>query len=206
MYQAKQSGRNNYQFFRARMNARSAERQSIEEGLRHALERKEFVLHYQPKIDLKTGAITGAEALIRWQHPDRGLVSPLQFVPIAEDCGLILPIGQWVLREACRQARAWQDAGLQAIPVAVNVSSVEFRSEEFINNVWTILKDTRLEPRYLELELTESVLMQHVESTACTLKALKDMGVTLAVDDLIVPGLVESGGSRLRAPYATCSC
>lgn len=183
MYQAKQSGRNNYQFFSASMNARSAERQSIEEGLRHALERKEFVLHYQPKIDLKTGAIIGAEALIRWQRPDHGLVSPLQFVPIAEECGLILPIGQWVLRQACRQARAWQDAGMRAIPVAVNVSSVEFRSEEFINNVWTILKDTRLEPRYLELELTESVLMQHVESTACTLKALKDMGATLAIDD-----------------------
>jgi EAL domain-containing protein (putative c-di-GMP-specific phosphodiesterase class I) len=183
MYQAKQSGRNNYQFFRATMNARSAERQSIEEGLRRALERKEFVLHYQPKIDLKTGAITGAEALIRWQHPDHGLVSPLQFVPIAEECGLILPIGQWVLRETCRQARAWQDAGLPAIPVAVNVSSVEFRTEEFVNNVWAVLKDTRLEPRYVEFELTESVLMQHVESTACTLKALKDMGTTLAVDD-----------------------
>ena len=183
MYQAKQSGRNNYQFFRATMNARSAERHSIEEGLRQALERKEFVLHYQPKIDLKTGAITGAEALIRWQHPDHGLVSPLQFVPIAEECGLILPIGQWVLRETCRQARAWQDAGLPAIPVAVNVSSVEFRTEEFVNNVGAVLKDTRLEPRYVEFELTESVLMQHVESTACTLKALKDMGATLAVDD-----------------------
>jgi EAL domain-containing protein (putative c-di-GMP-specific phosphodiesterase class I) len=183
MYQAKQSGRNNYQFFEASMNARSDERHSIEEDLRHALERKEFRLHYQPKIDLKTGAITGAEALIRWQHPDRGLVSPLQFVPIAEECGLILPIGQWVLRQACQQARAWQDAGMRAIPVAVNVSSVEFRKEEFINNVWTTLKDTLLEPRYLELELTESVLMKHVESTASTLKALKDMGTTLAVDD-----------------------
>ena len=183
MYQAKQTGRNNYQFFKASMNARSAERQSIEEGLRQGLERKQFVLHYQPKIDLKTGAITGAEALVRWQHPDRGLISPLQFVPIAEECGLILPIGQLVLREACRQARAWKDAGLRAIPVAVNVSSVEFRSEEFINNVCTTLKDTRFEPGYLELELTESVLMQHAESTVCTLKALKDMGVTLAVDD-----------------------
>jgi diguanylate cyclase (GGDEF)-like protein/PAS domain S-box-containing protein len=183
MYQAKQSGRNNYQFFRASMNARFADRQSLEQDLRYALERKEFELHYQPKIDLKTGAITGAEALLRWQHPDRGLVFPVQFVPIAEECGLILPIGQWALRQACQQARAWQDAGVRAIPVAVNVSSVEFRREEFINNVWTILKDTRLEPRYLELELTESVLMQNVESTACTLKALKDMGATLAVDD-----------------------
>jgi diguanylate cyclase (GGDEF)-like protein/PAS domain S-box-containing protein len=183
MLRAKQSGRNNYQFFRANMNARSAERQSVEEGLRHALRRKEFVLHYQPKIHLKTGAIIGAEALIRWQRPDHGLVSPRQFVPIAEECGLILPIGQWVLCHACRQARAWQDAGIRAIPVAVNVSSVEFRSEEFINNVWTILRDTRLEPRYLELELTESVLMQNVESTATTLNALRDMGTTVAIDD-----------------------
>ena len=183
MYQAKQNGRNNYQFFKTSMNARFADRQSLEQDLRYALERKEFELHYQPKIDLKTGAITGAEALLRWQHPDRGLVSPVQFVHIAEECGLILPIGQWALRQACQQARAWQDAGVRAIPVAVNVSSVEFRREEFINNVWTILKDTRLEPRYLELELTESVLMQHVESTACTLKAIKDMGATLAVDD-----------------------
>jgi diguanylate cyclase (GGDEF)-like protein/PAS domain S-box-containing protein len=183
MYQAKQTGRNTYQFFKASMNARSAERQSIEEGLRHGLERKQFVLHYQPKIDLQTGAITGVEALVRWQHPDRGLISPLQFVPVAEECGLILPIGQLVLREACRQARAWKDAGLRAIPIAVNVSSIEFRSEEFIENVCTTLKDTRFEPGYLELELTESVLMQHAESAASTLKALKEMGVTFAVDD-----------------------
>src|SRR5260370_16649775 len=162
------------------MNARFADRQSLEQDLRYALQRKEFELHYQPKIDLKTGAITGAEALLRWQHPDRGLVFPLQFVPIAEECGLILPIGQWALRRACQQARAWQDAGMRAIPVAVNVSSVEFRRQEFINNVWTILKDTRLEPRYLELELTESFLMQHVESTTFTLKPLKDIHSPLA--------------------------
>ena len=114
MYQAKENGRQSYQFFKPAMNVRAVERQSIEESLRRALERQEFALHYQPKIDLRTGAITGAEALLRWTHPTRGSVSPAQFIPVAEDCGLILPIGAWVLREACRQARAWADAGLPA--------------------------------------------------------------------------------------------
>ncbi len=183
MYEGKKRGPNNYLFFKQDMNDRTIERQSIEADLRGALNRKEFVLHYQPKINLKTGKITGAEALIRWQHPDRGLVSPLQFIPVAEESGLILPIGQWVLREACRQARGWIDAGLHAVPVAVNVSSLEFRSEGFLENLRAILKDTCLDPRYLELELTESVLMQHAESSAAVLRALKSIGVRLAVDD-----------------------
>jgi diguanylate cyclase (GGDEF)-like protein/PAS domain S-box-containing protein len=183
MYQAKENGRNNYQFFRHHMNVRAAERQSLEGSLSRALERHEFVLHYQPKINLETGAITGAEALIRWLHLGRGLISPAQFVPIAEETGLLLPIGQWVLREACRQARAWLDAGLRPVPVAVNISAVEFRDKGFLEGVRAILKDTRLEPRNLELELTESVLMQHAESTASVLQALKAMGVQLAVDD-----------------------
>jgi diguanylate cyclase (GGDEF)-like protein/PAS domain S-box-containing protein len=183
MYEAKELGRNNYQFFKSDMNALAVQRKSLEDSLGVALEREEFVLHYQPKVDLNTGAITSVEALVRWQHPDRGLLPPLQFVPIAEDCGLIVPIGQWVLCEACRQARAWQDAGLQAIPIAVNVSSKEFRSKDFLKNVQAILRHTRLEPRYLELELTESVFMQYAESTASALEALKGMGVRLAVDD-----------------------
>jgi diguanylate cyclase (GGDEF)-like protein/PAS domain S-box-containing protein len=183
MYRAKEKGPNNYQFFERGMNVRATERQWIEASLRHALERDEFVLHYQPKINLKTGEITGVEALIRWQHPDRGLVFPLQFISVAEDCGLMLPIGRWVLRESCKQAQAWQDAGLRPIEMAVNVSSVEFRSDDFLEGVKTILKDTRLEPRYLELELTESVLMRHVEFTAPALQKLKAMGVRLAVDD-----------------------
>ena len=195
MYEAKEHGRNNYQFFKSDMNDLAAQRKSLEDRLGLALEREEFVLHYQPKVDLNTGAITSVEALVRWQHPDRGLVPPLQFVPIAEDCGLIVPIGQWVIREACRQARAWQDAGLQAIPVSVNVSSIEFRSKDFLKNVQAILGDTRLEPRYLELELTESVLMQHAESTASALETLKSMGVRLAVDDF---GTGYSGLSYLR--------
>ena len=183
MYQAKENGRQSYQFFKPAMNVRAVERQSIEEGLRRALERQEFALHYQPKINLKTGAITGAEALMRWTHPTRGLVSPAQFIPIAEDCGLILPIGNWVLREACRQARAWVDAGLPLVTMAVNISAMEFRDENFLEGVFAILKDTGLDPRSLELELTESVLMKHAESTASILKTLRARGVRLAVDD-----------------------
>ena len=183
MYQAKEKGRSNYQFFEKGMNVRAVERQSIEGDLRFALERDELVMHYQPKVDLRTGGITGVEALLRWQHPERGLVGPLQFISIAEDCGLMLPIGQWVLRESCRQAKAWQDAGLPAIEMAVNVSSVEFRSDKFLEDISTILKETGLKPRYLELELTESVLMQHAEFSVPVLQKLKAMGVRLAIDD-----------------------
>jgi EAL domain-containing protein (putative c-di-GMP-specific phosphodiesterase class I) len=165
------------------MNTRAIKRQTIEADLRGALKRNEFVLHYQPKMNLQTGRITGAEALIRWLHPNRGLVPPLQFIPIAEESGLILPIGQWVLREACRQVQAWIAAGLPATPVAVNVSSLEFRSEGFLESLRAILKETRLDPRYLELELTESVLMQHAESSVLVLNTLKSIGVRLAVDD-----------------------
>jgi diguanylate cyclase (GGDEF)-like protein/PAS domain S-box-containing protein len=183
MYHAKESGRNNFQFFKPEMNRQAVERQSLEGGLRHAVERGEFLLHYQPKINLFTGQITGAEALIRWQHPDRGLISPAQFVPIAEDCGLILPIGRWVLREACKQARAWQDAGLPFKRVSVNVSATEFRAKTFLEDVRAILRETGLEACYLDLELTEGVLMQNAKSSASSLRELKRMGVHLAVDD-----------------------
>jgi EAL domain-containing protein (putative c-di-GMP-specific phosphodiesterase class I) len=183
MYHAKENGRNNFQYFTAEMNVKVVARQSLEASLRRALERQEFLLHYQPKVNLNTGEITSVEALIRWQHPDRGLVSPAEFVPIAEDSGLILPIGRWVLREACRQARAWQDAGLPPIPVAVNVSSAEFRKTDFVEGVRTILKETGLEARYLELELTEGVLMDDAKFTASVLQELKGMGIRLAADD-----------------------
>ncbi len=139
MYQAKDSGHQCYRFYTPDMNARAVERQSIEEGLRRALERSEFTLHYQPKIDLKTGAITGAEALSRWTQATRGSVSPAEFVPVAEDCGLIVPIGAWVLREACRQARAWVDEGFPMATMAVNISALEFRDENFLENLFTIL-------------------------------------------------------------------
>jgi diguanylate cyclase (GGDEF)-like protein/PAS domain S-box-containing protein len=183
MYHAKESGRNNFQFFKPEMNWQAVERQSLEGSLRHAVERGEFLLHYQPKINLFTGQITGAEALIRWQHPDRGLISPAQFVPIAEDCGLILPIGRWVLREACKQAREWQDAGLPFKRVSVNVSATEFRAKTFLEGVSTTLRETALQARHLDLELTEGVLMQNAKSTASVLQELKKMGVHLAVDD-----------------------
>ena len=183
MYRAKERGRNNFQFFKAEMNLKAVERQSLEGSLRRALEREEFLLHYQPKVNLDTGEITGSEALIRWQHPDRGLVPPSQFVPIAEDCGLILQIGRWVLREACSQARAWQNAGLLPLPIAVNVSAVEFRDKGFAERVRTVLSEPGLEARYLELELTEGVLMEDAESMVSVLQEIKMMGVHLAVDD-----------------------
>jgi EAL domain-containing protein (putative c-di-GMP-specific phosphodiesterase class I) len=165
------------------MNVWAVERQAIEEGLRHALERQEFAVYYQPKINLRTGEISGAEALLRWKHPIRGMVPPGQFIPLAEDCGLILPIGNWVLREACRQAQAWADAGLGLGTMAVNISAVQLRDENFIDGVFAILKDTGLDAQSLELELTESVLMKHAESAASILKTLRAKGVQLAVDD-----------------------
>ena len=183
MYHAKEMGRDNYQFFKREMNVRAVERQVIESHLRHALERQEFVLHYQPKVNLATGAITGAEALLRWVHPEWGVVLPERFVPIAEDCGLIVPIGRWVLREACAQARRWEDAGLKPASIAVNISALEFRREDFVEGVRAILSETALEPRCLQLEITESVLMHHAASSTAILQQLKDMGVQLAVDD-----------------------
>jgi diguanylate cyclase (GGDEF)-like protein/PAS domain S-box-containing protein len=183
MYQAKANGRQKYQYFKPAMNVRAVERQSLEESLRRALERQEFVVHYQPKINLKTGRITGAEALLRWTHPTRGPVPPGQFIPVAEDCGLILPIGTWVLRQACQQAQAWVDAGLPLGNMAVNISAMQLQNENFLEGVFAILQDTRLDPRLLELELTESVLMKHAESTASILTALRGRGVQVAVDD-----------------------
>jgi diguanylate cyclase (GGDEF)-like protein/PAS domain S-box-containing protein len=183
MYQAKDNGRQSYRFFKPAMNVRAVERQSIEAGLRRALERQEFSLHYQPKINLRTREITGAEALLRWMHPSRGPVPPGQFIPVAEDCGLILPIGKWVLREACRQARLWEDAGLTLGTMSVNISAMEFRGENFLENVTSALSDTGLNPKSLELELTESVLMKRAESAIAVLQALRAIGVRLAVDD-----------------------
>jgi diguanylate cyclase (GGDEF)-like protein/PAS domain S-box-containing protein len=183
MYHAKDSGRDSYQFFKPEMNIRAMERQSLEDSLRHAIERCELSLHYQPKMNLATGTIIGVEALIRWFHPQRGLVPPVQFIAIAEDSGLIVPIGRWVLREACRQARAWQIAGLPPMCMAINISAVELRTPGFVAGVRTTLKETNLEPRYLELELTETALLEDSRSVADVLKELKDVGVLLALDD-----------------------
>jgi diguanylate cyclase (GGDEF)-like protein/PAS domain S-box-containing protein len=183
MYHAKDNGRDNFQFFKEHMNVRAVERQSIENGLRHALQREEYILHYQPRMELETGAITGVEALIRWQHPRRGLMLPPQFIPIAEQCGLMVPIGRWVLREACRQARAWQDAGLSAIRMAVNVSAVELRTKDFAASVHAVLTDTDLDPSCLELDLSETFLIQDSKSTIAVLQSIEGMGVRLALDD-----------------------
>jgi diguanylate cyclase (GGDEF)-like protein/PAS domain S-box-containing protein len=183
MYHAKERGRNCYQFFEQNMHARAVERQRTEAGLHLALARHEFVLHYQPKVDLGTGMICGTEALLRWVHPERGLLFPKEFVPIAEDGGLMVPIGRWVLGEACRQARAWIDEGRPPMAVAVNISAVEFRDPGFLPHLRMALRDSGLDARYLELELTESALIPHDGSAGLVLQALKEMGVQVAIDD-----------------------
>jgi diguanylate cyclase (GGDEF)-like protein/PAS domain S-box-containing protein len=183
MYEAKRNGRNRYQSFRKDMTTRLAKRVLLEADLRLALGRKEFLLHYQPKIDLQTGQVTGMETLLRWQHPERGMLLPADFMPIAEECGLILHIGQWVLIEACRQAREWSDSGIGVVPISVNVSAVEFQSKDFLSGVRAALIATGMEPQNLELELTETVLMQDAESAVVTLLALKAMGIRVAIDD-----------------------
>jgi diguanylate cyclase (GGDEF)-like protein len=194
-YEAKKLGRNNCQFFRAEMQARVVEWQSLEGNLRGALDRNEFMLMYQPKIALNTGDISGVEALIRWQHPERGLIQPLKFVPIAEESGLIIPIGHWVLLEACRQVCLWAAAGLPPVRVAVNVSALQFASKDFLSSVRAVLISTGMDPRNLELELTETVLMGDAEAAMQTLRALKGIGVQLVVDDF---GVGYSSFSYLR--------
>jgi len=183
MLTAKESGRNNYQFFRPDMNEHELERQSLESGLRYALHRREFMLYYQPKINLETETITGAEALIRWRQPGHGVVLPDKFIPVAEQCGYIVPIGRWAMREVCRQTRDWLHAGLAPIRVAINISAVELRSKDFVQGVRSVLDEIGLHAGFLEIELTETALMQDPKSTITVLRALKDMGVRLTLDD-----------------------
>jgi diguanylate cyclase (GGDEF)-like protein/PAS domain S-box-containing protein len=183
MYCAKQGGRNRFRFFTEDMNAQVMERLTLENSLRLALGREELFLVYQPQMDIATGRITGLEALLRWQHPELGLVPPDKFIRIAENSGLIVPIGEWVLRTACRQARKWQDEGLPAVPVAVNVSAVQFRQEGFCELIQRVLHETGLAPQYLELELTESLLLSSADVTFSVLQELKAMGLKLAIDD-----------------------
>ena len=183
MYHAKERGRNNYQFFRHDMNTRAVERQLIESNLRQALERDEFRLHYQPKVDLKTNRITGVEALLRWEHPEWGLVLPERFIVVAEECGLIIPIGRWVLGEACAQAVRWRAQGISPVSIAINVSALEFRHRDFFDYALTVLDATGVDPSCLQLELTESVLMRDVATSAGLLAKFKTMGVQIAVDD-----------------------
>ncbi|MHC8357697.1 putative bifunctional diguanylate cyclase/phosphodiesterase [Pseudomonas sp. LB3P81] len=183
MRNIKESGPNDFSFFIDEMNQRARDQQSIETGIRLALERNEFVLHYQPKLDLGSGKVVGAEALIRWQKPGHGLVYPSDFISVAEDSGLIVPLSKWVLAEACRQACAWQAAGLPKICMSVNMSAIDFRQRDFVDGIELILKQTGLEPALLELEITEGVLMQNIESTVTALNRLKVMGIRLAIDD-----------------------
>jgi len=183
MYHAKELGRNNYQFFRQDMNTRAVERQLIESSLRRALERSEFTLYYQPKVDLQTDRITGVEALLRWEHPEWGLVMPERFITIAEECGLIIPIGRWVLGEACAQLVRWHANGMADVSVAVNISALEFRHRDFFAHALAIFEATGVDRARVQLELTESVLMHDVSASAHLLDKFKAMGVQIAVDD-----------------------
>jgi len=183
MYHAKQQGKAAFQYYSAAMNAASVERLTLESGLRRALEDDALELHYQPQVDVRTGKIIGAEALLRWKHAQRGYISPATFIPIAEDSGLILPIGEWVIERACRQAMEWQRAGLPKIPVAVNVSGVQVRRQELCELVRRVLDDTGLEPSMLQIEITETVIVAVRERAIELLAQLRELGVTLALDD-----------------------
>ncbi|ROM51582.1 putative bifunctional diguanylate cyclase/phosphodiesterase [Pseudomonas rhodesiae] len=183
MHTSKERGANDFSFYTEDMNLRAQRQQNLESAIRHALERDEFVLHYQPKLDLRSGRIVGAEALIRWFQPRSGWVSPADFIPVAEDSGLIVPLTQWVLRQACEQAQAWRGMGLPPLCMSVNVSPIDFRQRDFVDNLAAILKQSGLPPARLELEITESVLMQNVDETVDILQKIKAMGVRLALDD-----------------------
>ena len=183
MRRAKEQGLNAFQMFTAEMGSRVAARVSLEDDLRLAIDRDEFELHYQPRVDVKSGRIHGAEALIRWYHSRRGPVPPASFIPLAEDTGLILPIGEWALRRACMQNREWQRAGLKPITVAVNISARQFRQPELASRVGALLREVGLEARWLELELTESLVMHDADAVIAILRELKAMGVLLAIDD-----------------------
>lgn len=183
MYHAKEQGKNNYQFYSEEMNTRVFERMALETSLHRAIRQQEFLLYYQPRVDLRTGRISGVEALVRWNHPEMGLVSPARFIPLAEETGLIVPIGEWVLRTACAQNKAWQEAGLPPLRMAVNLSARQFRQENLIQMVADVLVETGLDPRWLELELTESLLMERAEQSVSILRSLADMGIDIAVDD-----------------------
>jgi diguanylate cyclase (GGDEF)-like protein len=183
MYQAKAEGKNNFQFYSEKLNANSLERLTLESSLRHALERNEFTLHYQAKRDIASGRITGMEALLRWQHPDLGTVAPMQFIPVAEETGLIVAIGRWVLKTVCLQNIAWQKQGLPALSIAVNMTTRQFLDEQLLDDVAVVLKETGLLPHLLEIELNESLLIHDVENTLRILTGLKALGIRIAVDD-----------------------
>ncbi|HMC16101.1 MAG TPA: bifunctional diguanylate cyclase/phosphodiesterase, partial [Albitalea sp.] len=183
MYRAKDKGRGAYEFYAAQMNAQGSERLMLESGLRRAMERGELELHYQPKMDLATQRIAGVEALMRWRHPVLGLVSPAQFIPIAEETGLIVPMGKWALLTACGDARDWQERGLPAVQMSVNLSPRQLSSTSLIDDIDEVLNATGLSPALLELEITETAVMKNPEQAAILLQQIRDMGVGLAIDD-----------------------
>ncbi len=183
MYRAKDAGRNHYRFFDEQMNVEAVEHLRIKSGLRRALARGEFVLHYQPQFELAGGHVIGVEALLRWQHPEEGLIPPGRFIAVAEDSGLIVPIGEWVIQEACRQAMAWRSAGLPPLVMAVNLSAVQFRRGEIEQTIARALQSSGFAPQLLELELTESILIQDTESVLGSVRQLKQLGVKLSIDD-----------------------
>ena len=183
MYRAKELGRNRYAFFAPEMNERVESQMLIEAALRRALKNQEFVLHFQPRVSAASGRATGAEALLRWRHPEWGLVEPARFVPLLEETGMVVPVGAWVLAEACRQAKAWQDAGLPPLRVSVNLSSRQFRSETLFDSVTEALRASRLQPQLLELELTESLLVENVEHAMGVMGKLKAIGTAISIDD-----------------------
>jgi diguanylate cyclase (GGDEF)-like protein len=183
MYQAKSEGKNNFQFYSAKLNANSLERLALESSLRQALERNEFRLFYQAKRDISSGRITGMEALLRWQHPDLGIVAPMQFIPIAEETGLIVPIGKWILKTVCLQSMAWQRQGLPPLCIAVNLTARQFLDEHLLADVTAILAATGMDPHLLEIELHEGLLIQNIENTLRILTGLKALGIRIAVDD-----------------------
>ncbi|MFZ3137513.1 MAG: EAL domain-containing protein [Thermodesulfovibrionales bacterium] len=183
MYHAKEKGRNNFQFFSEHMNIEALERFSMENSLRSAVDKNDFQLYYQPQFDSSTDKIIGVEALMRWMHPEKGMLLPDTFIPISEESGLIMPIGSWVIRAACEQNKAWQLAGFRPIYVTVNISGMQFKQKDFVESIAQTLLDTDLEPQYLELELTESILMEPTETTFNSLNELKATGVRIAIDD-----------------------
>jgi diguanylate cyclase (GGDEF)-like protein len=183
MYRAKEEGKDAFEFYAAEMNAHASERLLIESNLRKALERQELLVYYQPKVDLTTGLITGVEALARWQHPEFGLVSPLRFIPVAEDTGLIIPIGEWILRSACAQTKLWQENGFSELHVTVNLSARQLKHPNLTDMVVRVLEETRLEPKSLGFELTESSIMQDAEAMITRLAKLKSLGIELSLDD-----------------------
>ena len=183
MYRAKAEGRNTFQFYSREMNSAVEERMSLENSLRAALADQEFVLHYQPLLELEAGRITDVEALVRWRHPQRGWIMPSQFIPIAEDSGLIVPLGRWVLSQACAQGRAWQEAGLPPLRIHVNVSTAQFKRDDVISTVSQVLAENSLPPNSLGLEVTESLLVSDIPATAEILHRLHRLGVNLSLDD-----------------------